>query len=281
VKTFPALVCLFAATLCLQAAEPPPTPAEPDSITLEKTSPAVQKTILANIGAGKVISISKNDDDVPGYQVDFTMGDENRDLKVALDGTLLNIAVALGETPAAVQKSIQAQLAGGDLGSIEKTFDGDDILYVVEKTAKDGRASQFILAENGDLQEIEIALTDAPVIVQQTLAAQMETGTLTTLTKMIDESVIYEAKFTKSGKKSGAKIASNGDLLSLEITLEETGAAAQKTIQEEIGNGKILTVSKSFERRGNIFPFKVESIKNGKSFNFSVGPEGLFLGVDE
>jgi len=252
-----------------------------DAINLTQTPPAVQKTVQANIGNGKVTSISKIDGNgVTSYEVNYLKGTQTRYLHVSEDGALLSIELAPAETPPAVQKSIRAHLGISELGAIEKTFDGDEISYVVYITTKDGRESQFTIGENGDLLEMEIALGQAPAPVQKTVAEQMGTGRLTTLTKIIGDEITYEAYFTKDGKDGGVIVASNGALLSVEIALEETGPA-QKAILEKVGNGRILLVWKSFEKRENILPFKVVSVKDGKSFNFSVSPDGRFLGVDE
>jgi hypothetical protein len=255
--------------------------ADAGAIILAQTPSAVQKTVQANIGKGQVTSISKSDEDaVASYDVNFMKDGQPRDLRVREDGALLRVEVAFTETPPVVQKAIQAQLGPDKLGVIEKTFDDAEISYEVEITTKGGRESQFTVGESGALLETEIALSDAPAPVQKTIAAQMGNGTLTTLTKIIDDKVTYDVDFTKDGKDGSVTIASDGALLSVQITLEETGAA-EKTILEKVGNGKIVSVWKSFEKREKVFPFKVESVKDGKSFNFSVGPKGRFLGLDE
>ena len=267
--------------LCLPAAALVPQ-LDPALITLAQSPPAVQKTVQENVGNGKVTAMSKVEEDgLVRYEVDFTKDGISRDLKVAEDGTLVSIQVALAETPPAVQKAIAAQLGESKLGDIEKTFEGAETNYEVEITTKDGRDSQFTLNEAGALLEIEIALSEAPAPVQKTVAEQMGNGTLTTLTKIINQTVTYEAVFTKDGKEGGVNVAATGALLSVQITLEQVPPAALKSIQEKVGNGKILSVWQSYEKREKVLPFKVESVKDGKSFNFSVGPKGRFLGLDD
>jgi len=251
------------------------------AIVLGQTPPAVQKTVLANIGNGQVTSISKGDEHgVTTYEVNFMKGTQPRDLHVGEDGTLLSIWIAFNEAPPAVQKSIQAQVGADKLGDIEKTFEAEEISYVVDITTKDGRESQFSIDESGILLETEIPLSEAPAAVQKTIADQMGNGTLTTLSKIIDDKVTYDAEFTKDGKTGNVTVAGDGALLSVEITLAETGPA-QKTILEKVGDGKIISIKKSFEKRDRVLPFMVESVKDGKAFNFSVGPKGRFLGMDD
>ena len=119
-----------------------------------------------------------------------------------------------------------------------------------------------------------------PFVVEQTTA---RAGRIlaTELTKTFGDKVTNEAEFTRDGKDGAVTVAANGALLSVKITLAETTGPAQTTILEKVGNGRILSVWKSLEKRENVFPFKVESMKDGKAFNFSVGPNGRFLGIDD
>jgi hypothetical protein len=264
---------------------PAPAPVRPavdaGAIMLSQTPPVVQRTIQANIGNGKVTSISKRDEEGVGtYEVSFTKNGQTSDLHVGEDGRLLSILIALAETPPAVRTSIQTQLGRDTLVAIEKTFEVDETSYVVDITAKDGRASHFTIGDDGALFEREIALNEAPAPVQKTVAAQMGDGTLTMLTKVFAEKVTFDADFTKDGKDGVVTIAGNGQLLSVKITLAEAPAPVQRAIVEYVGAGKIRSVWKSFEKRNNVLPFKVESMKDGKYFNFSVAPDGRFLGLD-
>jgi hypothetical protein len=244
--------------------------------------PAAQKTVQENIGNGNIISVSKDDEEGEvSYEVNFTKDGQPRDLRVGEDGRLLSIQRALAETPPVVQKSIQAQLGGGTLDAIEKTFEVDEILFLVEITTRDGCHSRFTIADDGVLLEAEIALREAPAPVQKTVAAQIGEGTLTTLSKMFGDRITYDADFTKDGKVGAVTVASNGALLSVKITLAEATDPAQKSILEKVGNGRILSVWKSFDKRENVLPFKVMSLKDGKPFNFSVAPKGRFLGMDD
>jgi len=264
--------------------QPAPARAAVDAgvIILAQTPPAVQRTVLANIGNGKVTSISKVlEEGEVSYEVDFTKDGQLRDLRVGENGRLFSIQRGLAETPPAVQKSIRTQLGGDTLDTIEKMIGSDETTYVVNITTRDGRNHQFTIAEDGEILEEEIALSEAPAPVQRTVTAQMGSGILMTLTKTFGDKVTYEAEFTRDGKDGAVTVAANGALLSVKITLAETTGPAQTTILEKVGNGRILSVWKSLEKRENVFPFKVESMKDGKPFNFSVGPNGRFLGIDD
>ena len=77
-------------------------------------------------------------------------------------------------------------------------------------------------------------------------------------------------------------MAANGVLLREQVALEDTPSAARKTIRERMGNGTILRIDKSLvEKRMGVLPYEVQGRKAGKPFDFSVGPRGRFLGMDE
>jgi len=148
-------------------------------------------------------------------------------------------------------------------------------------------------------------LEETPPAVQKTIRATIGTGKVQSITKKDHHGrATYEVMFTKikfspdfqvreDGKPVTAErilerltwsraftVAEDGALLSMETALAETGAA-QKTILEKVGNGRIISIKKSFEKREKVLPFKVQSAKDGKPFNFSVAPDGRFLGTDE
>lgn len=65
------------------------------------------------------------------------------------------------------------------------------------------------------------------------------------------------------------------------VALSET-PPARKTIREQIGGGKILRIDRSlFEKQAGVLPYEVEGRKDGRPFDFSVGPHGKFLGMDD
>jgi hypothetical protein len=148
----------------------------------------------------------------------------------------------LEETPPAVQKTIQATIGTGEVQSITKKDDHSRVTYEVGFT-------KFKVSP--DLQVIE---DGKPVSAERIL-----------------EKINWSRNFT---------VAENGALLSMEMALEETGAA-QNAILELVGTDRLISIKKSFEEREKVLPFKVECFKDGKPFNFSVAPDGRFLGTDE
>jgi len=55
----------------------------------------------------------------------------------------------------------------------------------------------------------------------------------------------------------------------------------RKTIKEQIGDGTRLRIDRSFAEAKGVMPYEVQGRKNGKPFDFSIGPRGRFLGMDD
>jgi uncharacterized membrane protein YkoI len=254
------------------------------TVAIADTPAAVQKTVAAQVGDGKVEDINRSmENGETVFEVDFaTKAGDDRDFTVADDGTLLSVGVSLADTPAAVQKTIQAQLPGWEITGINKNVADAEISYDVE-VSKNGRERSFNVDNNGVLSSVEVDLAETPVAVQAAIKARVGNDTLRSIDEDLDpdgNSFDVEA-VAKDGSRKTFSVAPDGRLLSEGVTLDQVPPAARQTIMEKIGNGKILEIDKSlFEKRGNILPYEVQGRKDGKEFDFSVGPRGRFLGMD-
>jgi hypothetical protein len=149
---------------------------------------------------------------------------------------------------------------------------------------KDGQEKSFNVANDGVLSSREVALTETPAAVQAAIKIQLGDGSLKSIDEDFDpagNSFDVEAVAQDGGKKSFS-VAPDGRLLSEEVTLEKLLPPARKTIREKIGDGKILRIDRSLsEKKAGVLPYQVEGRKDGKPFDFSVGPHGRFLGMDD
>lgn len=255
------------------------------TVALSETPAVVQQTVNARIGDGKLGDIDKNSGDGETvYDVGLTAKDgQERDFTVAEDGTLLSTEVTLAETPVAVQKTIQAQAGGWGLESIDKNLDDSEASYDVE-VSKDGQNKTFTVGEDGTLLSTEKTLAEVPAAVQKTVQTQMSDGKLKNIDEMFDDDgTTYDVDVIgKDGRDRGFTVAPDGRLLSEQVTLDTISPAARKTIKEEIGDGTILRIDKALvEKQQGALPYEVQGRKNGKPFDFSVGPRGKFLGMDD
>lgn len=268
---------------CGMAARVVPALAD-EPVALSDAPAAVQKTIQGQAADGKMGDITKRTEDLDTvYDVDLTAKDgSERDFTVAQDGTLLSVEVLLAETPATVQQTIKAELNMGSLDSIDKNLDDSDVTYDIEGTGRDGKEIDFTVDEDGTISSRQVALNDTPDAVQKIIANERNGGEVETIDENFDDDgTNFDVTVTSDGSESGFNVTADGTITSKEISLDEVPAPARATIQNRIGDGTILRVDKSFERRDNVLPFEVESRKDGKPFDFSVAPRGRFLGMDD
>jgi hypothetical protein len=256
---------------------------EPKMVSLADLPPAVQKTIKAQVGGNKLGDIERDEEagDIT-YDVEMTQNGEERTFTVDDLGVLIGIGVGLNETPAPVRKIIQVQVGQGELDSIEKTFDNGDVSYEVEMTTKTGAERSFTVTADGKLERLQVTLDETPAAVRKTIETHTAGGKLGDLFRVFDDDeVSYQMNFSAEGRERDLSVAGNGKLERKQVFLSELLPAAQKTIKEKLGDGKILRIDHVFEQKMRVMPYEVEGRKDGKPFNFSVGPKGRFLGMDE
>ena len=120
-------------------------------VAFAETPPAVQKTITAEVGAGKLGTVTRNFDETTTYDVEATTaGGKPREFSVANDGRLLSVRVTLEETPAEVQKTIREQIGTGKIRRIDKSFErrSKTLPYEVEGV-KNGKPFNFSVGAAG------------------------------------------------------------------------------------------------------------------------------------
>jgi N-methylhydantoinase A/oxoprolinase/acetone carboxylase beta subunit len=120
-------------------------------VALAETPTAVQKTVTAQVGAGKLDSIARIFDETTTYDVEMTAADgKEREFSVGADGRLLSIRVTLEETNADVQKTIKEQIGTGRLLRIDKSFVKKNKVEPYEVEAlKNGKPFYFSVGPKG------------------------------------------------------------------------------------------------------------------------------------
>jgi len=254
-------------------------------VSLAETPAAVQQTINQRLNGGRVESILKSfDDDDINYDVKtVAAGGPARQFTVEDSGRLASIEIALGEAPPDAQKTIKQQVADGQLLSLEKEFDYDGTYFYGEVLRKDGQQRDFSVGLDGKLQEAELDLSEAPVVVQAAINKHLSAARLESIEKSFDDEdgITYDVyAVSKMGREWTFTVNPKGTLLSTEVTLDQIPEAVQKTIHERLGGGKVRDIEKSYVEKDGVLPYDIYAEKDGKEYNFSVGPLGRFLGMD-
>lgn len=179
------------------------------------------------------------------------------------------------------QSAIKSLVGDGSLEEIDENLDDTETNYDVVFTNKVGQEKTDTIADDGTLESAEVALSETPDAVNKKITAQIADGKLESVDENFEDATNYDVTFTtKDGREDGFTVELDGSLSSEQVVLDEIPAPAQKTIKNQIGDGKILRVDKSFVKEKGVLPFVVLGRKDGRPFNFSVGPRGRFLGMD-
>ncbi len=249
-------------------------------VALNETPAAVQKTIQAQTGDDTLERIDKTfEDDAITYTYDVTLTLKNgqeRDLSVAPDGRLERMQVPLESLPAAVQKTIRAQVVSpSKLGDIEKILDPDGTTYAFDVIATSGGTRSFSVAENGHLDSMEVFMAEIPVAAQHSVQTVMGQGKLDTINKSYDGSnFTFEVDvIDASGKGRHLSLAANGTINSLEAFLPETPDAVQKTIKSQLGQNKLDSIQKSAAGDSTIYQVTMRAA-DGTTRDFTIAPDG-------
>jgi hypothetical protein len=253
------------------------------SVSLSQLPAPVQKAIQTQAAGCKIGEIERGEEEgQTTYAVAFTKEGQEHNFTVIEDGTLLSIEVNLADTPAAVQATIRAQVRDGKIDSVERNFEDNEIRYEIEFTRQDGKERFFSVAADGKLNLVEVAFEEVPAAARKTIEANVGNGKLGNLYKMFERGAVsFDAEVTFGDKTRDVMVSESGRLESVQVSFEETPAAVQRTIRERLGDGKIIRIDRSFEERAGVLPFEIEGRKEGRPFNFSVGPRGRFLGMDD
>lgn len=252
-----------------------------DTVSLSQTPDAVQKVIQAHAGDGKIGDITKDaDGEETVYDVGFTdKQGTDRDFSLSADGTLLSVEVPLEETPAAVQRTIRIELNGGDLDSIDKNLADSDVSYDVEGSDKNGKEKDFTVYDDGTLSSMAVDLDQTPEAVQKTIAAHLNGQTVQSIDENFDDDGT-NFDVTISDTES-FNILADGTLDSEQVAFAHLPGRVKIAIRARLGDGVVLRVDKSHVKEKNVFPYEIEGEKDGKPFDFSIGPHGRFLGMDD
>src|SRR5262249_17869940 len=134
--------------------------------------------------------------------------------------------ITMDKVPAAVQSAVKAYASDAEIKGIEDSdVDGTKVIeFDIEKS---GKKSEIAFRPDGKLfsTEEEVALTDCPDAVQQTIAKLGKKGKAGTPEKVVQEGkTSYEVVVEKTGDKEGEKT---------EYTISPKGKITDK---EEIDN---------------------------------------------
>jgi uncharacterized membrane protein YkoI len=251
-------------------------------VSLEETPPIVRAAITREAGGDKLKEINKSFDDGVAYDVTITRGGHDRDFSIGEDGQLRRIEMALPEVPPVVQKGILKFTDASAIVSIDRTVEDDRTQYNVEWKSKDGAIHSFSLFENSGVKSMSVTLAETTPAANATIVQEIGTATLKEIAQTYDDNAVkYDVTIIRGEQERDFTVAAFGKLERRQLFLEELAAPAQAGIKGIVASGTILRIDQVFDRKKGGFRMEVESLIQGKRYDFSVGANGQFLGADK
>src|SRR5215831_6998897 len=121
-------------------------------LALKDLSPAVQKTIEAELKGGEIKNIGKETEHgVAQYEVETMLNGKHRDFNVDTKGKLLLVEeeTSIGSIPAAAKAAILKKVADGKLGMVELFMRGGETMYEAAYTTKAGKKQEVLVKADG------------------------------------------------------------------------------------------------------------------------------------
>jgi len=249
-------------------------------ITIEDAPAAVQKTVRSDCAGCELNSIDRNADGT--FDIDILRAGVDQSFTVADDGTILSVSVAMADVPSTVQATIQSQAAGWQVSEIDKNMDEFPATYDVD-LVKDGQEKSITIGSDGTLASADTSLAAVPAPVQAAINSLVGTGHVISIDQNYDpDGVSFDIEARSAiGANLSFSLGPDGAEQSERVNLKQVPLPARATITQTIGNGRILRVDHILVgKEDKVLPYSVEGRKDGKSFDFSVGPKGRFLGMD-
>lgn len=191
---------------------------------------------------------------------------------------LADETVALSDTPVAVQKTIQSQVADGKMGDITKHAEDQDTVYDVDLTAKNGFDRDFTVAQDGTLLSVEVTLVETPAAVRDTIKSELNGSGPDSIDKNLDDAEIsYDVEGPgENGSVKDFTVDEDGTLSSRQVALAETPDSVQQSIAAQLNGGKVKTIDENFDDDGTNFDVTVAT-SAGAETSFNVGADGAMI----
>jgi hypothetical protein len=186
-------------------------------VFLPETPPAVRETIQSNTAGATIedITTSFESEDVT-YDVEITRAGKTRGFSVSTNGELLQEQVFLDETPAAVQKAIQAQSSRGRLGDINRSMREGKTNYDVDVVS--GRKTVNVTFDAAGAvqseEEDEMVWVDLPADVKRALKPLQGDGVVSDITRTTQGGdTRYRIELREGQKRRNLTFKADGSLV--------------------------------------------------------------------
>ncbi len=272
-------------------------------VFLKDLPPALQIAIQRVTTAEAIQRIDKVLDETPEY---YSVGWKTRDGQAhAFDlwesGKLKSVQMTMAEVPEAVRKGIQRQAGNDEVKSVAKSFEEADVQYIpgtivsLDRTVEDdrtqyninwkttdGAAHSFSLLENCAMKSVSVTLEEIPPSAKAVVVQEIDSAKLKEIARSFDDNAeAYDVTIIRDGLERDFTVTESGRLERRQLFATELAEAPQKTVQRVTNGGLILRIDQVFDPKNSSFHMEVESLIEGKRYDFNVGQNGLFFGENK
>lgn len=210
------------------------------------------------------------------FDVEITLGEVSRVFTLDREGVPIATEVFENELPAAVQRTLKAELgADGKLEGLTRVFEDGKPVFEAE-IAHGGRTNVCTIAANGVVTTREIPAAEVPKVVRASLHQQLKGGRAGgQFYKSVEGTAVYfVASVEYPGRCVWLSFHLSGKLAGREemIPLMNAPAPVQAAITDRLGNSEHVRVTRHAE--GGDTYFEVLALMNGKVQSFFVMPAG-------
>jgi uncharacterized membrane protein YkoI len=253
-----------------------------ERLVLEETPAIVRAAIVKELNGDKPKEIAKSYDDGVAYNVTVNRSGRDRDFSIGEKGQLLRVEVSLAETPPPVQKGIVKFIGPGTIVSLDRTVEDDRTQYNINWKTTDGAAHSFSLLENGAMKSVSVALEEIPPPAKAVVVQEVGGAKLKEIARSFDDNAVaYDVTIIRDGLERDFTVTESGKLERRQLFATELAEAPQKTVQRVTNGGILLRIDQVFDPKNSSFRMEVESLIDGKRYDFSVGQNGLFFGENK
>jgi uncharacterized membrane protein YkoI len=193
----------------------------------------------------------------------------------AADAAGKNAANRLAQLPKPVQDTIRAQLGQGKLDGVTRSSEDGDTIYDVEMT-RDGKVRGFTVRADGELLAMEVFLAETPAAVQKVIQQQQGPGKLEGIDRTtVKGRIQYEASVVRDRKPRDFTVSYEGELLELQMYLEELPEPTRKAIEREAASGKLGDIFRTTKDGQTRYEFEVT--QNNKTRGLTLDSSGKLV----
>jgi uncharacterized membrane protein YkoI len=129
-------------------------------------------------------------------------------------------------------------------------------------------------------QTTAVTLSQVPAPAQKTIISQVGKGRLGDIDQVTENGkTSYEVEFTLDEIQRSLAVEAGGKLTSWQVLMSELPDAVQKTVQVQVGKGKLEEIDKTFDEDGFTYDVTVKR-RNGREYSFTVSAAGKLISVE-